>query len=614
MRISKMVSSALVAGLILTVTPSLVLAAGASGPTTFKGAGEIGAVQMDPNGVAPLTALIRNAGFALTDVTVTVKGKGESGVPINYTVSNTKVLQNGGIPVWGLYPDYQNIVEVSYKKSKAGSAPKDVKETYTIYAPPVAVYGSGTGQKTTLPKAVVVQPADKSVKNKLYLMNHLVSALPNAAQVVWNNPVGGALEWDYESYVWIVDTNGDVRWYLNVDKFRDTNDIRKKGNLMGFDQAKDGAILWGSSQSYYKYDLMGREIFNRPLPKSYIDFSHHMEETTKGNYLMRVASADYKRSDDKNVRTVRDVIVELDKEGNVIDEWKLFEILDPYRDNNLLAMDQGAVCLNIDASKAGHTASKEEMEGPNSPFGDVTGVGAGRNWAHVNSVNYDPSDDSIIISSRNQSATIKIGRDKKVKWILGSAEGWGKEFTSKLLTPIDAKGNKIDCGPTGSKCPGYENPKGGFDWTWTQHTSYVINEKSKPGKIHVSVFDNGDSRGMEQPAMISMKYSRAVEYVVDEKNMTVQQVWEFGKERGFAWFSPITSVTEYQPKTDTMMVYSATAGLGDVKAFRSGKKDLEPALHEFQYGTKNSLFEMKFIDSKSVGYRALSIDLEPAFK
>ncbi len=616
MRTNKLLSSVLAAGLILSVAPSMVLAAGgASGPVTYKGVGQIGAVEMDPYGVAPLTAMIRSAGYKLTDVTVTVKGKGEKGLPITYNVSNNKVLQHGGIPVWGLYPDFQNTVEVSYKKHHPGGEKVDsVKESYTIYAPPVTSYGSGTGQKTVIPRAEVVIPADAKVKNKLYLMNHLSSILPNAAQVVWNHPAGGALEWDYQSYVWIVDTNGDVRWFLNIDKFRDPNDIRKKGNFMGFDQTKDGNIMWGTSQRYYKYDLMGREVFNRPLPRSYIDFSHHLEETSKGTYLLRVASSDFKRKDGKNVRTVRDTIVELDKEGNVLDEWKIMEILDPYRDNNLLALDQGAVCLNVDASQSGHTKSKEEMEGPNSPFGDVTGVGPGRNWAHINSVNYDATDDSIILSIRHQSANVKITRDKKVKWILSSPEGWSDKFKPFLLKPIDEKGNKINCGETGSKCPGYENPKGGFDWTWTQHTTYVIPEKSKAGLIHVSSFDNGDSRGMEQPAVPSMKYSRAVEYVVDEKNMTVQQIWEFGKERGLDWYSPITSVTEYQPKTDSMMVYSATAGLGDVQAFRAGKAKLVPYLHEFTYDTRKPLFEMKFVDSNTIGYRALAIDLEPVFK
>ncbi|MDI8107056.1 SDR family NAD(P)-dependent oxidoreductase, partial [Salmonella enterica subsp. enterica serovar Anatum] len=41
----------------------------------------------------------------------------------------------------------------------------------------------------------------------------------------------------------------------------------------------------------------------------------------------------------------------------------------------------------------------------------------------------------------------------------------------------------------------------------------------------------------KQPAMPSMKYSRGVEYQIDEKNMTVSQMWEYGKERGFDWYS-----------------------------------------------------------------------------
>lgn len=617
MKVSKFALSAIVAGLLVAVIPiELSAGAGPSGPMGHKGKGKIGGVYMNPYGIAPLTAVIMKAGYTLSDVSVKVKAKGEKGVDLSYKVADGKIKLHGGIPVFGMYPDYQNIVEVSYTKHEPGgigAKTEKITETYTIYAPPISTYGSGTGQKRALPRAEVVVPASKELKENLYLMNYLSSMLPNASQFVWNLPSGGALEWDYESYVWMIDTNGDIRWFLDTSKLRDTYDLRKKGNIMGFDQTKDGALIWGNSQSYMKYDLMGRKIYNRMLPKSYNDFSHHMEETSKGTYLLRVASADMKRKDNKNVRTVRDVIIELDRDGNVLDEWNMNEIIDPYRDVNLLAMDQGAVCLNIDADKAGHTMSKEEME-TDSNYGDITGVGPGRNWAHINSVNYDASDDSIILSVRNQSANIKVGRDKKVKWILGSKEGWTGELAKKVLTPVDAKGNKIDCGESGSKCPGYLNEKGGFDWTWTQHTAYLIPEKSKGHLKHISVFDNGDSRGMEQPAIISMKYSRAVEYVVDEKNMTVEQIWEFGKERGFEWYSPITSVVEYQPKTDSMMVHSAVAGMGDVQAVMQGKVALTPFLHEFKYGTKEPLLEIKILDGNLVGYRALNIDLQKAFK
>lgn len=618
MNVAKLTLSALVAGFLVCVAPSNLMAgSGGSGPVSHKGPGKLGGIKMNPYGVAPLTAVIMSGGYGLKNVNVIVKGKGTQGVDIAYQPSNNKILQYGGIPVFGMYPDYVNTIEVTYVRqtpTSKGYKDEKIKETYKLYAPPVTSHGRGFGQKSVLPVSKVLTPATKKVKNNIYLLNHLGSLLPNAGQAVWNFPNGGALEWDYEPYVWMIDTNGDIRWQLDASKIRDTDKISGKGNFMGFDQTSDGALLWGAGQTYKKYDLMGRKIFDRMLPDSYIDFSHHAEETSKGTYLLRVASADTKRSDGKNVRTVRDVVIELDKDGNMVDEWNMNKILDPYRDTNLLAMDQGAVCLNIDADKSGHTMSKEELEDENAPFGDVTGVGAGRNWAHINSANHDPYDDSIIISPRNQSAVIKIGRDKKVKWILSSKEGWTGELAKKVLTPIDAKGKQIDCGSTGSKCPGYLNDEGGFDWTWTQHTAFVIPEKSKGHIRHISVFDNGDSRGMEQPAFASLKYSRAVEYVVDEKNMTVQQIWEFGKERGFEWYSPVTSVTEYQPKTDTMMIYSATAGMGDIKKFMQGKAKAVSHLHEFNYGTHESQLEIAVEADATHGYRALNIDLDKAFK
>ena len=56
------------------------------------------------------------------------------------------------------------------------------------------------------------------------------------------------------------------------------------------------------------------------------------------------------------------------------------------------------------------------------------------------------TDDSIIISSRHQSAVIKIGRDKKVKWILSSPERLEREgWADKVLTPVDKDGKPIKC-------------------------------------------------------------------------------------------------------------------------------------------------------------------------
>ncbi|CAD7289048.1 aryl-sulfate sulfotransferase [Campylobacter suis] len=594
--ISVAVASALLLGM---GTTNALAVGGASGPVSYKSVGKLGAVVVNPYKLAPLTAVIKNGGYDITDAKITVKAKGDKGLDIKYDVSDKQILTHGGIPVWGLYPDHVNKVEVSYKRN--GEA---ISETYDIYAAPVFMNSTGTSQKSLLPKANIVK-MDAKFKDRLYFINHLIRAsLPDSGQAVWNHPVGGAMEWDLEPFNYIVDTNGDVRWYMKMDVVRNPDDIYRKGNTMGFQQTKDGHLIVGMGQRYMKFDMMGKMVFDRRLPHGYIDFSHHIEETPKG-YLMRVASADQKRTDGKNVRTVRDVLLEVDHNGNVIDEWKLYNILDPYRDVNLLALDQGAVCLNVDSSKAGQTANKEDLEDANAPFGDVAGVGIGRNWAHVNSVNYDPSDDSIVVSVRHQSAVVKIGRDKQVKWILAARAGWNENLAKKLLTPVDKNGKKLDCNENGI-C---ENTD--FDFTWTQHTAYKIDEKSSKGKYALSVFDNGDARHNEQPAIASMKYSRGVEYLIDEKNMTVQQVWEYGKERGFDWYSPITSVVEYQPDHDSMFIYSATAGLGK-QLTKAGLE--EPILNEIAYGTKDVKVEIKFTDmGGTIGYRALPIRLDQAF-
>ena len=116
----------------------------------------------------------------------------------------------------------------------------------------------------------------------------------------------------------------------------------------------------------------------------------------------------------------------------------------------------------------------------------------------------------------------------------------------------------------------------------------------------MSAFDNGDARGMEQPALPSMKYSRAVVYKIDQKKMTVEQVWEYGKERGHSWYSPVT-----------ILAYSATAGASfDLQsgAFTSSPN---PWLEEFKWGETEPAVEIQFKNTS--GYQAMVLDVNKAF-
>ena len=577
---------------------------GASGPAvTYAVQGNIGEVIVNPYKVAPLTAVIRNGGYELKDVEVRIVPK-MNGQEIKYKVSDRQLKTNAGIPVFGLYPDYLNTVEVSYTRLFNGKAEK-FSDTYQFYAPPVYTRSNGMPRQKGTMFDTEVHTVHPDFKDRLYLVGNQLSPIaPQGARFAWNNPSGGALEWAYNSNIGIIDTTGAVRWYLLDILLNEPSDPWSSGYMMGFQQTKDGALTWGFGQRYVKYDLLGREIFNRLLPPQYSDYSHAFDNAENGHSFLRVANADYRRPDGKRVHTVRDVIVELDENGGVVDDFRLYDILDPYRDNIVKAMDQGAVCLNIDASKSGQTLSAEELAkmDENGQFGDIAGVGPGRNWAHVNSVDYDPTDDSIIISSRHQGI-VKIGRDKKVKWILGSPEGWKGDFAKKVLKPVDKNGKPITC--EGSTC------EGDFDWTWTQHTAFKIDEKSKGDIIYVSAFDNGDARGMEQPALPDMKYSRAVVYKIDQKKKTVEQVWEFGKERGHELFSAVTSLVEYQPDHDSIVMYSATAGaLYDLKtgAFASAPN---PTIMEFRWGETTPAVEIQLKDC--TGYQAWPFSVEKAF-
>lgn len=354
MRISKTAIAVSVLSLFAAaMVPATSMAAGGASGAAVKYAkqGQIGEVITNPYKIAPLTAIIRSGGYALSDVSVRIVPK-PNGSEIKYDVDRSEVLTHGGIPVFGLYPDYVNTVEVSYTRTDLKGEQKKISESYQIYAPPVYTEGNGTvSQKSTMFDTKVVK-MDGEFKDRLYLVNNLLVSPPKGSRVVWNNPSGGALEWCFYPQNAIIDATGAVRWYMNVDSIYDMENVYHGGVMMGFQQGADGALTWGYGQRYVKYDIMGREIFNRRLPAGYADFSHSFDQAQNGNYLLRVAANDVKRPDGRNVRTVRDVIVEVTPAGRVVDDWRLWEILDPYRDVVIKSLDQGAVCLNLEIGRA----------------------------------------------------------------------------------------------------------------------------------------------------------------------------------------------------------------------------------------------------------------------
>ncbi|ADI85872.1 aryl-sulfate sulfotransferase [Geobacter sulfurreducens] len=509
--------------------------------------GELGKVIVNPYKVAPLTAIIERDGKDPKNITVTVLGKPGGGIDISYPVSEGALLNHDGIPVFGLYDDYVNQVKVEYTLDG-----KRISTIYRIRTNPFTARIT-EGRYEVKPK-VEKATAVKGFEGRLYMLTLMGNA--DNKEWAWVRPdhkVHGAGEWLEPAEMYLVDTKGEIRWFLDSEQFYDKygRDIDSQGRLMSMHQMPNGDLLFGMAQKYFRYSIMGEPSFARKLPRGYIDLSHEVLPMPNGHMLLRVAKTNYNIPGTKEVaNTVRDHIIEVDEGGRVVEEWDMVEIMgkDQYRKDLIVGLDARAVCLNVDMN-----AEKIEVT-ENIPYGDNTSTGAGRNWAHINSISYDRTDDSIILSLRHQG-TVKVGRDKQVKWILAPNVGWSKEMSAKVLTPVDSKGKKLDC--TGATCNDTE-----FDWSYTQHTSWLSERGENNAQYTtISVFDNGDGRGLEQPAVSQDKHSRAVEYKIDEKNLTVQQTWQFGKERGWDWYSAVTSNVKYDPEKGTYWMLSGNVHL-----------------------------------------------------
>ena len=224
----------------LPLAPAMA-SGGPSGPNvTYPVQGHIGEVIVNPYKVAPLTAVIRNGGYEITDASVKIVPK-NNGVTIAYKVSDQQLKTHAGIPVFGLYPDYMNTVEVTYTRHFQGKSEK-FTESYRFYAP--AIYTASTGMPNQVkPFDIEVLKVAPEFKDRLYLVGtQLNSTVPLGSRFVWNNPTGGALEWAFNSNVGIVDTAGEVRWWLADNMIGDPEDPWKSGYFMGFQQTKDGAL------------------------------------------------------------------------------------------------------------------------------------------------------------------------------------------------------------------------------------------------------------------------------------------------------------------------------------------------------------------------------------
>lgn len=187
-------------------------------------------------------------------------------------------------------------------------------------------------------------------------------------------------------------------------------------------------------------------------------------------------------SDNFENGTVEDYIVEIDrKTGKIIKEIDLTKILPVDSGNNAYTTDY--------------------------------------DWFHNNSVWYDKTTNSITLSGRHKDAVININYDTlDLNWIIGSNENWNEDMQKYFFTPTN-----------------------NLEWQWAQHAAMVLPNGN------IFIFDNGNNRSkaLDNAIKAEDNYSRGVIYNINKKDMTIKQIWEYGKNQGSYFYSPYISDVDY---------------------------------------------------------------------
>jgi arylsulfate sulfotransferase len=268
--------------------------------------------------------------------------------------------------------------------------------------------------------------------------------------------------------------------------------------------------------------LDGTVTRNQVQSSTYTLFHHNIDPGNRGLFAEFVAVSD-------GVTNIETTVGEITDAGAVLNQWDLAAILSAYMSS----------------------------QGDDPSLFVRPGVG----WFHNNASAYDPSDDSIVVSSR-ENFVIKLDyRTGNIIWILGDPTKYWYTFPSlraKALTLAAAGLYRIG-----------------------QHGISITSDGL------LMLFNDGYG-SVNQPAGApsgaNRSYSAVSAYSIDEASMTAQDVWDF--EYGQSLYSPICS-SAYEAQAGSILVdYAVVDQLTESRLM--GLDSNRNVAFDFQYsdGTK----------------------------
>ena len=451
----------------------------------------------------------------LSDITVGTPTPGTSAFNASVTLQGTSV---------------SGLASVAYViAAKPGSVSKPVHVTYSMAALQRrgdATVGSGT---LTLPLFGLYDASTNPVSISLtYSDQSVQQLLVNVTTVAWVDPLavyqhpmvnvsraaGSTLGYDFFAIkpsggpLVVVDTDGAVRW-------------AGPPNLGAMATAYEaGGFVIGSpdSSAYTRVEWDGTTT-SGALPSTYAYFRHNIDPGKAG--LL---------GDLDTAVNVESTLVEFDPgSSKVTQSWDMAALISAYM-----------------------TSQGDDA----SAF-----VRPGSDWFHLNSSTYDPSDDTVILSSR-ENFVIKVDYSTgRIIWILGDPTKYWTTFPSlraKALTLIG--GGLVPIG---------------------QHAVSITTD----GRL--MLFNDGTaslSQPAGAPAGSSRSYSAVSVYTIDPVAMTAQESWDFSY--GQSTYSAICS-SAYQAGDGSVLIDYADVE-GGAAARVVGLDPTGQVVFDFRYASSSA--------------------------
>ncbi len=442
-------------------------------------------IYQNPNPTVPLAAILHIETSEPTRISIDVSG---AAYPTHAEFAEPRSIHD--LPVVGLAPGKTNSIVVTVE----GTTHKKESTTLTFDAAPLPA---------DFPPLEVTVSNPSSMEPGLTLFNVFQFDSQHVGVVV---PQG---------WLVIVNAAGEVVWYHHPPVVPGEARRLRNGHLL-YEYSHLGLVeidLLGNPAAQWQASALGIPVLPGAIPIKTATMHHDVAEMPNGHFLTLstddVAVPEYPTSEIDSqaplgkATVIVDKVVEFDRQGTIINEWRMSDIIDLHR-------------IGYDSL---------------SPFWDVFypgHEGGTKDWSHANAIQYSQEDDSIVVSLRNQDAVVKFSRATgKPTWILAPPTNWKSPWHELLLSPASQ-----------------------MEWPYHQHAPQLGPNGS------ILLFDNGNYRASPYDVRIAAKenHSRVVEFRIDENAMTVTQQWFYGGPDTEIFYSPFLGEADWMPTTGNILI------------------------------------------------------------